>query len=53
MFHNLFVLYPTIDGSFESMRRSAATVSKVALAAVKSYTTVETGYRFNNAGIEM
>ena len=31
-----FFLYRTMDGSFESMRRSAAAVSKVALDAVKS-----------------
>ena len=53
MFHNLFVLYCTMDGSFESMRRSSAAVSKVASAAVKSQTDVETDYRCNNVGIEM
>ena len=53
MFHNLFVLYRKMDGSFEYMRRLAAAVSKVASAADKLQTTVETGYRCNNVGIEM
>ena len=53
MFHKLFVLYRKMGGSFESMRRSAGTVSKVVSAADKLETTVETGYRCNNVGIEM
>ena len=53
MFHNLFVLYRKMDGSFELVHCSAAAVSKVALAADKLYTTVEIGYRCNNVGIEM
>ena len=53
MFHSLFVFYRTMGGSFESMRHLAASVSKFALAAVKLYTTVETGYRCNNVRIDM